>query len=488
MDQNIVEALAAVSREKNVDRATLMDSLVIGLQSAAKKKVGLNADIQVDVDHETGDIDIIQRKRVVEKVIDSESEIALSQAQMEYGDEMDVGDVVKTYLDMNEFGRNAISVAKQVLLQKVRDAERGQIFEEFRDKVGDVVVGTVQQVDRGNILVNVGRVEALLPFRERIRGENYHQGKTLKAFILEVQNNNRGPQVILSRTHPGFLKSLFEAEVPEIEEGIVEILAVAREPGTRSKIAVLSHDERVDAVGSCVGMKGSRVQAVTRELSGEKIDIVPYSADTIGLITRALSPARVNHIEMDEEKKSVMAIVDDDQLSLAIGREGKNVRLAAKLTGWRIDLVSTTDHHLRERLAEELQIEVKNLSGISEEHAGLLEAMGIETVEDLSKTPFEVLTQIEGIDEEAAATLHATAEATMEELRKQVEEMIEKDRAEREEKLREEDVFGAPSEEEGAPKDESELFKEKEAEAPAGDAEPEEKKLTEEDIFGKAEE
>jgi N utilization substance protein A len=486
MDQNIVEALAAVSREKNVDRATLMDSLVIGLQSAAKKKVGLNADIQVDVDHETGEIDIIQRKRVVERVIDSESEISLEQAQLEYGDEMDVGDVVKTYLDMADFGRNAISVAKQVLLQKVRDAERGQIFEEFRDKVGEVVVGTVQQVDRGNILVNVGRVEALLPFRERIRGENYHQGKTLKAFILEVQNNNRGPQVILSRTHPGFLKSLFESEVPEIEEGIVEILAVAREPGTRSKIAVLSHDERVDAVGSCVGMKGSRVQAVTRELSGEKIDIVPYSSDTIGLITRALSPARVNHIEMDEDKKSVTAIVDDDQLSLAIGREGKNVRLAAKLTGWRIDLVSTTDHHLRERLAEELEIAVGNLSGISEEHAALLEAMGITTVEDLSKTPFEVLTQIEGIDDEAAATLHATAEATMEELRKQVEDLIEKDKAEREEKLREEDVFGSPVEEEAAPKDESELFAAEQQ--PSAEAEAEGKKLTEEDIFGKAKE
>jgi N utilization substance protein A len=393
---------------------------------------------------------------------------------------------VKTYLDMADFGRNAISVAKQVLLQKVRDAERGQIFEEFRDKVGDVVVGTVQQVDRGNILVNIGRVEALLPFRERIRGENYHQGKTLKAFILEVQNNNRGPQVILSRTHPGFLKSLFESEVPEIEEGIVEIMAVAREPGTRSKIAVLSHDERVDAVGSCVGMKGSRVQAVTRELSGEKIDIVPYSSDTIGLITRALSPARVNHIEMDEDKKSVTAIVDDDQLSLAIGREGKNVRLAAKLTGWRIDLVSTTDHHLRQRLAEELEIAVGNLSGISEEHAALLEAMGITTVEDLSKTPFEVLTQIEGIDDEAAATLHATAEATMEELRKQVEDLIEKDKAEREKKLREEDVFGAPAEQGAAPKDESELFSAEQS--PSAEAEAEGKKLTEEDIFGKAKE
>jgi len=481
MDHNIVEALAAVSREKNVDRVTLIESLVIGLQSAAKKRMGLNADIQVDVDYESGEIDIIQRKRVVERVVDSESEVSLEDAQAEYGDEMDVGDVVKTYLDINEFGRNAISVAKQVLLQKVRDAERGQIFEEFRDRIGEVVVGTVQQVDRGNVLVNVGRVEALLPFREKIRGENYHQGKTLKAFIIEVQNNNKGPQVILSRTHPGFLKALFEAEVPEIEEAIVEIKAVAREPGTRSKIAVLSHDDRVDAVGSCVGMKGSRVQAVTRELSGEKIDIVPYSADTVGLITRALSPARVNHIELNEDARSVTAIVDDDQLSLAIGREGKNVRLAAKLTGWKIDLVSSTDHHLRQRLTEELQIEIGNLSGITEEHSELLQAIGITTVEDLAKTPLDVLLQLEGMEEEAAATLQATAQATMEELGKQIDEMIERDRAERADKLLEEDVFGdaTPKEEEG--EEGKKLFAEGEHSPDAGG---EEKKLTEEDIFG----
>ena len=481
MDHNIVEALAAISREKNVDRAILMESLVIGLQSAAKKKVGLNADIQVEVDDDSGDIEIIQRKRVVEKVVDSESEISLTQAQATHGAETEVGDVVKTYLDINEFGRNAISVAKQVLTQKVRDAERGKVFQEFRDKIGDVVVGTVQQVDRGNILVSLGRVEALLPFRERIRGENYHQGRSIKAFIIEVQNNSKGPQVILSRTHPGFLKSLFESEVPEIEEGIVEIKAVAREPGTRSKIAVLSNDDRVDAVGSCVGMKGSRVQAVTRELGGEKIDIVPYSPDAVSMIARALSPARVNQIIQDEESKSVMAIVDDDQLSLAIGREGKNVRLAAKLTGWKIDLVSSTEHHLRQRLKEELQIDIRSMTGIDAATAELLENVGITTVEDLSRTSLSLLESIQGVDAEEAATLLATAQATMEELQKQVEEMIAREKSERERPISEAELFGAgPAGAASAEAAAGQLFE-------GANQEPE-RKLTEEELFGESKE
>jgi N utilization substance protein A len=482
MDYKILDALAAVTREKNVDREILIESLQIGLQSAAKKKVGLSADVRVEVDEEAGEIEIIQRKRVVEKVVDPEGEIALRDAREEFGDELEPGDVVKIYLDINEFGRNAISVAKQVLMQKVRDAERGRIYEEFRDKVGEVVLGTVQQVDRGNVLVTVNRAESLLPFRERIRGENYHQGKSLKAFIIEVQNNAKGPQIILSRTHPGFLKALFEAEVPEIEEGIVEIKAVAREPGTRSKIAVLSHDDRVDAVGSCVGMKGSRVQAVTRELAGEKIDIVPFSSDSVGLITRALSPARVNHIILDEENGAATAIVDDDQLSLAIGREGKNVRLAAKLTGWKIDLVSSTEHHLRQRLAEELRMDVSQMSGVSEEVAQTLHAAGINTVEQLAQADEAHLAQLQGLDAATAETLLLTAQATMEELRKQVEEMIEREKAALARPLFDEGVFG---QEQGAGEklDPSTLF---EGELAQQAQQPKEKVPTEEELFGQS--
>lgn len=484
MDYNIVEALQAVVREKNVDTSILLDSLVVGLQSAAKKKVGLNADIQVDIDRDTGEIEIAQRKLVVEKVVDSETQISVEDAQLEYGDGVDVDDIVKTYLDYNEFGRNAIGVAKQVLMQKVRDAERAQVFEMFRDQVGEVVVGTVQQVDRGNVMVNLGRVEALLPYRERIRGENYHQSKTLKAFIIEVQNSPRGPQVIVSRTHPGFLKALFEAEVPEIEEGIVEIKAAAREPGTRSKIAVMSHDDRIDAVGSCVGMKGSRVQAVTRELSGEKIDIVPWSEDPLTLITRALSPARVNQIIPDEEGRSVVAVVDDDQLSLAIGREGKNVRLAAKLTGWKIDLVSTSDHALRQRLAEELSMTIDQMTGVTPELAATLQESGITNVEEMAASSVDQLTLLSGLEPEVATELIATARATLEEMRKQVEEIIAREKAEAEAELSEKDLFGEEVGEEEK-LEESEIFGEssEEEKDSEGDA-PEKKKLTEEDLFG----
>ncbi len=484
MDYNIVEALQAVVREKNVETSVLMDSLVVGLQSAAKKKVGLNADIQVVVDEDTGGIEIAQRKTVVERVIDSETQISVEDAQVEYGDGVDVGDVVKTYLDYNDFGRNAIGVAKQVLMQKVRDAERAQIFEMFRDQVGEVVVGTVQQVDRGNVMVNLGRVEALLPFRERIRGENYHQNKTLKAFVIEVQNSPRGPQVIISRTHPGFLKALFEAEVPEIEENIVEIKAAAREPGTRSKIAVVSHDERVDAVGSCVGMKGSRVQAVTRELSGEKIDIVPWSDDPMALITRALSPARVHQIIPDEENHSVVAVVDDDQLSLAIGREGKNVRLAAKLTGWKIDLVSTTEHQLRERLTSELSMGIEQMSGVTEELAVTIKDAGITTVEEMAAATVDQIMLLAGLEAEVARDLIETARATLEEMRKQVEEIIVREKEEAAAALSEEDLFGGAQVEEEK-LDEAEIFGESEAEEKSGDS-TEEKKLTEEDLFGGA--
>lgn len=480
MDYNIVEALQAVVREKNVEQSTLMESLIVGLQSAAKKKMGLNADIQVAVDRDTGDIEIVQRKSVVEKVIDHESQISLEDAQIEYGEEIDIGDVVKTYLDYNDFGRNAIGVAKQVLMQKVRDAERTQVFEQFRDQVGDVVVGTVQQVDKGNIYVALGRVEALLPFRERIRGENFHQSKTLKAFIIEVQNSSRGPQVILSRTHPGFLRALFEAEVPEIEEGIVEIKGVAREPGTRSKIAVVSNDERVDAVGSCVGMKGSRVQAVTRELSGEKIDIVPWSEDTLTLITRALSPARVNEIIADAEAAAVTAVVDDDQLSLAIGREGKNVRLAAKLTGWRIDLVSASDHLLRQRLAEELSMDIGEMSGVAEDIAQQLRDSGLGTVEEVASVTTEQLHLLAGIEADVGEGLIATAKATLEELRKQVEEMIEQEKASAEKTLFDEVL--TPEDGEAERKLEAaDIFGEGEKKGSGQD-----KKLTEEDIFGES--
>jgi len=296
MDHNILNALSEITREKNIEKAVIIESLEAAFQSAARKKLGAEANIDARIDPETGALSIEQVKVVVIEIDDPDTDIAIEEAQIEFGDEVEVGDEVRWELPVKDFGRNAILVAKQILVQKVREAERAQIFEEYKDRLNEIIVGTVQQVDRGNVLINLGRTEALMPYREQIRGEKLHQGKTVRAFIIEVLDSAKGPQVILSRSHPGFLKSLFDQEVPEIQEGIVSIKAVAREPGTRSKIAVTSNDERVDPVGSCVGMKGSRVQAVTRELAGERVDIVPWSAEPSLLISRALSPAVVTKI------------------------------------------------------------------------------------------------------------------------------------------------------------------------------------------------
>jgi len=424
MDHNILNALGDITREKNIDKAVIIESLEAGLQSAARKKLGAEANIDAHINLETGQIEIEQVKTVVIEIDDPDTDIALEEAQIEFGDEVEVGDEVRWELPVSDFGRNAILVAKQILVQKVREAERAQIFEEYQDRVNQIIVGTVQQVDRGNVLINLGRTEALMPYREQIRGEKLHQGKTIRAFITEVLDSAKGPQVILSRSHPGFLKALFDQEVPEIQEGIVSIKAVAREPGTRSKIAVTSNDDRVDPVGSCVGMKGSRVQAVTRELAGERVDIVPWSAEPSLLIGRALSPAIVNNIILHRERNEATVVVNDDQLSKAIGKEGKNVRLAAKLTEWKIDLVSAHEYNVRERVTDEMTMKLGEMEGVTDERLVVLEAVGISTIDQLASTPLETLAAVPGLDEESADALLATAQVTASELSKMIAKTI----------------------------------------------------------------
>lgn len=424
MDHNILNALAQITREKNIDKAIIIESLEAGLQSAARKKLGAEANIDARVDAETGEMVVEQVKTVVEEVDDPDTDIDLEEARIEFGEEVELGDEVRWTLPLEDFGRNAILVAKQILVQKVREAERAQIFDEYKDRVNQIIVGTVQQVDRGNVLVNLGRTEALMPFREQIRGEKLHQGKTVRALITEVLDNAKGPQIILSRSHPEFLKALFEQEVPEIQEGIVEIKAVAREPGTRSKIAVISKDDRVDPVGSCVGMKGSRVQAVTRELAGERVDIVPWSNEPSLLIGRALSPAIVSNIILYRDRNEATVIVNEDQLSKAIGKEGKNVRLAAKLTEWKIDLVSSREYAVRQRVTEEMSMKLSEMEGIGEDLLVLLEAVGITTIEDLASATPERLAEIEGLDAETVETLLTTARVTVQELRKMIEKAV----------------------------------------------------------------
>jgi N utilization substance protein A len=453
MDHNVLNALSEITREKSIDKAIIIESLEAGLQSAARKKLGAEANIDARVDPDTGAMVVEQVKTVVVEIDDPDTDIALEEAQIEFGDEVEVGDEVRWELPLQDFGRNAILVAKQILVQKVREAERAQIFEEYKDRVNEIIVGTVQQVDRGNVLVNLGRTEALMPYREQIRGEKLHQGKTVRAFITEVLDSAKGPQVILSRSHPGFLKNLFHQEVPEIQEGIVEIKAVAREPGTRSKIAVTSNDDRVDPVGSCVGMKGSRVQAVTRELSGERVDIVPWSAEPSLLIGRALSPAIVSNIILHRDRNEATVVVNEDQLSKAIGKEGKNVRLAAKLTEWKIDLVSSREYSIRQRVTEEMTMKLGEMEGVSDALLVTLEEFGIQTIEQLADESLERLQQVPGLDEEAAENLLATAQVTRDELRKMIEKSIveemEKEAAD-EKPLFDEDALGDETLAEGA--------------------------------------
>ncbi len=406
MNYEVIEALAQIIREKNVEREVVWDTVKTGLVTAAKKRFGTGDDnVDVRVDEKLGTIEMSAVWDVVEEVEDPETQITLD-AALNINPEAEVGGRVEQELSFEEFGRNAIQAVKQVVVQRVREAERENVYELYKDRVNEIVIGSVQQVDRGNIIVKIERTEALLPWREQIRRERYRQGETIRAFILDVQNAIKGPQVILSRSCEAFLELLFRMEVPEIHEGIVEIKASAREPGDRSKIAVLSHDDRVDAVGACVGMKGTRVQAVVRELNNERIDIVPWSNDPSAFVTQALRPAEVAQVQiLDIEKKDMRVVVEDDQLSLAIGKAGQNARLAVKLTGWNIDLIKRSD--LEKQLisetfgADDIDGEeagsLADIDGISEKLRQKLEDAGYTTVESLQEATADDLQSISGI-------------------------------------------------------------------------------------------
>ncbi len=412
MSHEILDALSAITREKSVDRALLIETLEVGLATAVRKKFGLTADVEVSFSNETGQIDMVLKKTVVESVEDPALQLTVEEARP-HDPQAKVGDVLTFPLSIQEFGRNAIQTAKQVLIQRVREAERDRVFKEYSDKVGTLVRGVVQQVDRGNVIVKLDHSEGFLPAREQIPRSYHRQGDYVRAVVLNVDKAAKGPQVILSRTHPDFLRRLFESEVPEIAESIVEIRAVAREAGARSKISVYSNDPRVDAVGSCVGLKGSRVQSIVRELGGERIDIVPWSQDLSVFVSRALSPARVMDVKVHEEDKRMHVIVADDQLSLAIGKGGQNARLAAKLTGWKIDLTSKSEEKKRQELEQSSRIEIEKLD-LGEATTERLIGAGIETVQELAAATLETLQEIPGIGEKTAEKLLASAAAYIE--------------------------------------------------------------------------
>ena len=412
MNNEILDALSQITREKSVDRQMLIETLEQGLASAVRKKHGATADVEVRFNDRTGGLECALRYTVVEDVEDPSFQWTIEKARAHKADAQ-IGDVVHIPLPIAEFGRNAIQTAKQVLIQRVREAERDKVFKEYSDKIGTLVRGVVQQVDRGNVIVKLDFSEGFLPAREQIPRSYHRQNDYVRAVVINVDKSAKGPQVILSRTHPDFLRRLFESEVPEISESIVEVKAVAREAGARSKISVYSTDPRVDAVGSCVGLKGSRVQSIVRELGGERIDIVPWSADPAVFVSRALSPARVMDVKVHEADQRMIVVVADDQLSLAIGKGGQNARLAARLTGWKIDLVSKSDEKKRQELERANRVDVEKL-GLGEATTEKLITAGIETLQDLLATPLEKLVEIPGIGEKTAEKVMTTAHEYLE--------------------------------------------------------------------------
>jgi N utilization substance protein A len=343
MNRELIAVIDEIGRQKGIDKARVIGAIESALQTAAKKRFGQAENIQVEIDPKTGEISVVSKKVIVDTVTNPKAEISLKEAR-EFDDGAEVGDEIGSLIEMDELGRIAAQTAKQVIFQKVREAEWEAVQKEYSTRQGDLVNGIILGMERRNYLVDLGKTEAVLPIQEQIPRETYRRGDRVKALLLEVRRTPKDVQVILSRSHPQFVAKLFEMEVPEVGEKIVEIKSIVREPGDRTKIAVSSRDKAVDPVGACVGIKGSRVQAVVRELRGEKIDIITWTSDPRVFIAEALNPATIEKVGIDEDKKSALVVVADSQLSLAIGKNGQNVRLAARLTGWKIDIISATEY------------------------------------------------------------------------------------------------------------------------------------------------
>ncbi|HBM81212.1 MAG TPA: transcription termination/antitermination protein NusA [Clostridiaceae bacterium] len=356
MNGEFIEAITQLAREKNIKQEVLIEALESALVSAYKKNFGSAQNVKTAINPETGDVHVYAQKTVVDEVYDKLLEIDINDAKA-IDNKYKLGDVVDIEVTPRKFGRIAAQTAKQVVVQKIREAERGILYEEFSNKENDLIIGTVLRKDKQNVYIDLGKIEASLGPGEQMPGEEYNFGDKLKLYIVEVKKTNKGPQVIVSRTHPGLVKRLFEQEVPEIFEGIVEIKGIAREAGSRTKIAVYSHDENIDPTGACIGQRGTRVQNIVDELKGEKIDVIKWSKDPEEFIASSLSPAKVISVTLNEKEKSAKVVVVDYQLSLAIGKEGQNARLAAKLTGWKIDIKSQTQ--IKEEV-EEKEEEVSN--------------------------------------------------------------------------------------------------------------------------------
>ncbi len=417
MKSEIAEAFSQLIKEKNIDKDQLTEIVHSTVMGMIKKKYGTTDNFDVYVNLDKGEIEIHQTKIIVEQVTDEVREIDLETARQTEPD-FDVGDEFLVIIDPMTFGRRLITSAKQNLNQRIRDEEKKAISEEFETRIGEIVMGDIRQISRGDVFLNVDRTEVLLPKKEQIENERYRRGDNLRALVKEVRRTNRGPEVIVSRSDPKFLVRLFELEVPEIYDGIIEIKAVARQPGERSKIAVSSNDKRIDAVGACVGMKGIRIQAVSKELNNEKVDVIPWSYDREVFITRALSPAKPVRVLIDEPNNRAVAVLPDDQVSLGIGRGGQNRRLTSKLTGIEIEIMKESEYRqmIEEQRGKETPLEY--VAGLSQAMLTKLKDAGFNTVNDVLKAGEQSLTEIKGIGEKTAekiwALVHGSDRATPE--------------------------------------------------------------------------
>jgi len=417
----LLRVAEAVAQEKGISTAEVVAAMEQAVQTAARRKYGQEHEIVAEIDRRTGEIKLYRELEVVETVEDPAKQITLEEAR-ERNPAAQVGDHILEPLPPIDLGRIAAQSAKQVIVQKVRDAERERQYNDFKDRIGEIVVGEVKRVERSGILVDLGRAEAMIRQEELIPREIFHVKDRIRAYVYDVRHESRGPQIFLSRTHPGFMMKLFEQEVPEIYDGIIEIKACARDPGSRAKIAVYSKDSSIDPVGACVGMRGSRVQAVVQELGGEKVDIIPWSPDPATFVCNALAPAEVSKVVLDPEAKRIEVIVPDHMQHIAIGRRGQNVRLASQLTGWDIDIVSESeDSERRQREFKELTELFTTALNVDEVIAQLLASEGISSIEELAAVPEEELAQIEGFDEEIAAALKERAQSWLEERRQALE-------------------------------------------------------------------
>jgi N utilization substance protein A len=417
----LIQIADAVAREKSIDKALVIDAMEDALARAARSRYGHETLVKAEINPATGEMRLWRLLEVVEAIENDSTQITLKEA-LQKNPEAEIGAFISEPLPPIEFGRVAAMSAKQVITQKVRDAERDRQYADYKDRIGEIVNGIIKRVEYGHVIVDLGRAEAVVRRDQQLPRENYRNGDRLRAYIMDVRRETRGPQIFLSRSHPKFMAKLFEQEVPEVYDGVIEIKAVARDPGSRAKIGVMSNDSSIDPVGACVGMRGSRVQAVVNELGGEKIDIVPWSPDPATFVVNALAPAEVSKVVLDEELDRIEVVVPDEQLSLAIGRRGQNVRLASQLTGFEIDIMTEEEESTKRqeefRQRSELFMEALDVDDMM---AGLLVSEGFAKIEELAFVGLEDLTEIEGIDEETAAELQARAADWLEEQKKKLD-------------------------------------------------------------------